>query len=144
MAALLAVHIAGLHTLAWQERAALRQLRADTQRTASQTFPRLTVVLDAPRQMQRELDGLRRGAGELGPADLESLLHALGSAPALSGLQLSSLRYTPREARLRHAAGEPTHAALALAAARQGWTLETSSGSGPGASGTAESVLKRN
>jgi general secretion pathway protein L len=145
MAALLLVQIAGLHTLAWQERAALRQLRADTQRTATQTFPHLTVVLDAPRQMQRELDTLRHGAGQLGPADLESLLQALGSAPALAGLQLESLRYTPRETRLRHAASEPVRAALAMAATRQGWTVQPGSGNGtPGTSGQAESVLKRN
>jgi len=143
MVALLLVQIAGLHTLAWHERAALRQLRADTQRTATRTFPHLTVVLDAPRQMQRELDTLRHGAGQLGPADLESLLHALGSAPALAGLQLESLRYTPRETRLRHATGEPVRAALAMAVARQGWTVQTGAGGTSGTSSQAESVLKR-
>lgn len=141
IAALLAVQIAGLQALAWQERAALRQLRADTQRTATQTFAHLTVVLDAARQMQRELDTLRRGAGELGPADLESLLNTLGSSPALANLQMESLRYTSREIRLRHAASEPARAALALATARQGWTLQAGAS---GAPGTTESVLKRN
>lgn len=145
LAALFAVQVVGLHLQAWQERAALRQLRADTQRIAAQTFPQLTVVLDAPRQMQRELDVLRHGAGELGPADLESLLHALGADPALSGLQMDSLRYTPREARLRHAAGAPIREALTAVATRQGWSVQTGAGTGTNStSGQAESVLKRN
>lgn len=144
MAALLAVQIVGLHTWAWREQTALRELRLETQRTATQTFPKLTVVLDAPRQMQRELDAVRHSAGQLGPADLESLLQALGAAPALAGLQLESLRYTAREVRLRHAPGEAIRSALALAAAQQGWTLQSGPGGAPGASGTVESVLKRN
>ncbi|EYC51064.1 general secretion pathway protein GspL [Hylemonella gracilis str. Niagara R] len=142
-AALVMVQIIGLHTWAWRDRAALRALRLETQRTATQTFPKLTVVLDAPRQMQRELDAMRHGAGQLGPADLESLLQAMGATPALAGLQLESLRYSAREVRLRHAPGEPVRAALALAAARQGWTLQAGSGGTPGSAGTVESVLKR-
>src|SRR5690606_20222031 len=76
LGALLLVHVAGLHALAWQERKAVRDLRTQTQRVVTQTFPHLTVVLDAPRQMGAELERLRRNAGELGPADLESLLQA--------------------------------------------------------------------
>ncbi|MFO6420922.1 GspL/Epsl periplasmic domain-containing protein, partial [Hylemonella sp. W303a] len=141
LVALFAVQVAGLHLLAWQERSQLRQLRMDTQRVATQTFPQLSVVLDAPRQMQRELDALRHGAGELGPADLESLLHALGADPALSGLQMDSLRYTPRETRLRHAPGAPLREALTAAATRQGWIVQPGSS---GTSGQTDSVLKRN
>lgn len=147
LGALLLVHVAGLHALAWQERKAVRDLRTQTQRVVTQTFPHLTVVLDAPRQMGAELERLRRNAGELGPADLESLLQALGaaqqSAQLSASFRIEGLRYTGglnHEVRLRHARlSEADRAALEATAARLGWQLQK----GQGGSAAGESVLKR-
>ncbi len=45
-----------------------------------QSFPKVTVVVDAPLQMAREVARLRQDAGELGPQDFEAMLQALGAA----------------------------------------------------------------
>ena len=48
----------------------------------TQTFPAVTLVLDAPLQMQREVQRLQRAQGMAGPADLERfLMDAAASAP---------------------------------------------------------------
>lgn len=75
---LLAVQLIGLNLVARQERLAQAAQRAAIDRVLQQTFPSVTLVLDAPVQMQREVERLQRSAGVLGPSDLESLLAALG------------------------------------------------------------------
>lgn len=110
-AALLLVQVLGLNAWAWHERDALRSLRLGLQQTLTQTFPGVRTVIDAPAQMVRELELLRRASGGTQAGDLEAMLGAVASAlpagrtlTALdysgSALRLKGLRLSPDE--LRH------------------------------------------
>ena len=78
---LLAVNVAGLNAWAWQERQGLQAKRQQMESVLTSTFPGVRVVVDAPRQMQRELAALQHASGGLGQTDLETLLAA--AAPSL-------------------------------------------------------------
>jgi general secretion pathway protein L len=117
-AALLLAHLAGLNANAWQERRSLDAKRQVVQQTLQQTFPQVTLVLDAPRQMQREVERLQQGSGQLGPRDLETMLGALGASGA--GAQAQRLRYQPGELQL----DTPDAARLAAALDRTTWRAQ--------------------
>jgi general secretion pathway protein L len=57
------------------------------------THPQIRVVLDAPLQMQRELDRLRQAAGQPGEADLEAALAAAAAAWPAGQAPPQALRY---------------------------------------------------
>ena len=116
-AVLLLAHLAGLNAWAWQERQMLASKKAAAHNALTQTFPQVKVVVDAPRQMERELAQLRQAAGGLAPRDLEVLLAAAAQAlPAqaqpsaidfgagelrLKGLNLTETDLTDAQARAR-------------------------------------------
>jgi general secretion pathway protein L len=81
--ALVALQVLGLNALAWQERSALNAQQASLQNILKTTFPSVTLVIDAPLQMQREVDALQQKSGSASSTDLEPLLAALaGVLPA--------------------------------------------------------------
>jgi general secretion pathway protein L len=104
--ALIAVNLLGLNVRAGAERAALQAQRKAIDTVLTGTFPATQVVVDAPVQMQREVEQLRQRSGQLAQEDAEVMLSALMQAanfPAapigvhyqsgalqLEGLQLSS------------------------------------------------------
>lgn len=98
LAALLVAQLAGLNASAWQERRSLEAKRQAVRQTLQQSFPQVSLVLDAPRQMQREVERLQQGSGQLGPRDLETMLGALGAGAA--GAQAQRLRYQNGELQL--------------------------------------------
>ncbi len=77
--ALLLAHLVGLNAWAWRLDARLRDQQQQVRSTLTQTFPEIRTVVDAPLQMQRQFDLLRRSAGAMTPDDLESMLAALGA-----------------------------------------------------------------
>ena len=79
-AGLLLVQLIGLNLAAWQARQQVQAAQAAVENTLTQTFPHVTLVLNAQVQMQRELERLRAARGQLGEADLEPLLQALGQS----------------------------------------------------------------
>ena len=96
LAALFFVNIAGLNLYAYQQQAALRTQRQAMTAALQATFPSVTVVLDAPLQMQREVARLRQSSGQLAPTDLEAMLSALGET-AQNTEAPRSLQYTSGE-----------------------------------------------
>lgn len=98
--ALMLVNTVGLNALAWQARHRLSTQQADMRTLLTQTFPHVRLVLDAPLQMQRELDSLRQQQGQLGNADLESLLRTLASADT-SAATFQSLTFSAGQAQLK-------------------------------------------
>jgi general secretion pathway protein L len=81
--ALIALQVLGLNALAWRERSALDAQQASLQSILKTTFPSVTLVIDAPLQMQREVDALQQKSGSASSTDLEPLLAALaGVLPA--------------------------------------------------------------
>jgi general secretion pathway protein L len=76
---LVAVNLVGLNAWAWKERASLQAKREAVRRTLTDTFPHVKVVIDAPVQMEREVNALRQQTGAPSPRDLDALLAALAS-----------------------------------------------------------------
>ena len=99
LAALLVAQLLGLNVAAWQERSSLDAKRQAVRQTLQQTFPNVTLVLDAPLQMQRELAQLQQAGGQLSGRDLEAMLSALGSSGP--GTAAQRLVYSPGELRLQ-------------------------------------------
>jgi general secretion pathway protein L len=80
---LVVVQVLGLNAVAWQESRALNAQQASLHNILKTTFPSVTFVIDAPLQMQREVDALRQKSGAASSTDLEPLLAALaGVLPA--------------------------------------------------------------
>jgi general secretion pathway protein L len=77
--ALVMLQVLGLNALAWRERSALNTQQTALQNILKATFPSVTLVIDAPLQMQREVDALQQKSGSASSTDFEPLLAALGS-----------------------------------------------------------------
>lgn len=99
--ALLALtHVVGLNAWAWHEQSQLRARRAELGQLLLQTFPQLTVVVDVPLQMAREVAALERATGTASSHDLEMQLAALASA-APAGVAVTALDYTGTQLQVR-------------------------------------------
>jgi general secretion pathway protein L len=122
LAALVAVQLMGLNAAAWSERSALQAKQVALRSTLLTTFPQVSLVLDAPVQMQRELGRLQQASGALSARDLETLLTALAQVAPTHLPPPSVLVYADGELRLSEwAADEQTLRELALALERNGW-----------------------
>lgn len=78
--ALLLAQLVGLNAWAWMTRQHWQAQQEGWTRMLQESFAHVTVVVDAPLQMARELAHLRQASGQLGPADFEAQLQALGAA----------------------------------------------------------------
>lgn len=78
--ALLGVQLAGWNAWAWTTRQHWQAQEDQWTALLQQSFPKVTVVVDAPLQMAREVARLQQRAGELSPHDFEAQLMALGAA----------------------------------------------------------------
>lgn len=76
---LLAIQVLGLNALAWRERNALATQQAALHQILTRTFPSVSLVIDAPLQMQREVDVLQQRSGAAASTDFEPLMAAMAS-----------------------------------------------------------------
>jgi general secretion pathway protein L len=95
LATLLLVQLVGLNAWAWQQRQALAQQKTAMTTLLQSSFPNVRAVIDAPAQMQKELDLLRAAAGRAGETDLEPLLAAADSAWPASRGPAESIKFEP-------------------------------------------------
>jgi general secretion pathway protein L len=93
LAALVAAQLAGVNVAAWQEKRSLLAKQQAIGQMLQTTFPNVTLVLDAPVQMQRELSNLRQTQGQLSTLDLEAMLSAIAKARAEEPVALRSIQY---------------------------------------------------
>jgi general secretion pathway protein L len=100
--ALLVIQLVGLNAFAWHAQTQLAQQRRDIRNTLVSTFPQVTVVVDAPLQMERELSALRQSSGKVTSKDLEYLLTGFGSIDdkTLSTLAPKAIDFVAGELRL--------------------------------------------
>ena len=88
----------GLNAWAFKENRAIAQRQQQAKQVLQTTFPHVPVVVDAPVQMQRELELLRSNSGALSSSDAEALLAA---SAAISGVQnASALQYQDKQLRI--------------------------------------------
>jgi general secretion pathway protein L len=128
--AVLATQLLGLNLWAMQMRADWAHQQQALTALVTRTFSHLTLVIDAPLQMQREVDRLRQATGQLGPRDLETLLAAL--EPVWPATQPpTALRYDGNRLTLEGLNLPPPAAqslALKLQAAGHTWQLQGATG----------------
>jgi len=79
LAFLILAHVLGLQFYAWSISRQVRHKQDEIHAIAQQTFPSIQVVLDAPKQMQNELDLRKNQKGEAGSHDFETLLNEVSS-----------------------------------------------------------------
>ena len=89
----------GINALAWQEKQALQAKQQQAKQLLTATFPGVTLVLDAPLQMQRELAALQRSSGQLGQGDAEQLLVDFSNI-SLDLIGFSAMNFNNQETRL--------------------------------------------
>jgi general secretion pathway protein L len=80
LATLLVLQVVGLNAMAWREQSALSQQKAQLSQILTTAFPSVQLVIDAPLQMQREVDTLQRNAGRVTSTDFEPMLAAAAGA----------------------------------------------------------------
>jgi general secretion pathway protein L len=123
---LAAAQLLGLNAWAWQERHALAAKEAAVRATLTTSFPQVKVIVDAPAQMERELDMLRQRTGAVSARDLEPMLAAVAAALPPGPLP-TAIEYSLGELRLRGlapSADEQTALRTRLAAAGYDSRLE--------------------
>ena len=121
----LMVHILGINAFAWRSLKQLELQRLGIRDILVSTFPHVSVVVDPPLQMERELNLLRQASGSLSARDFESLLGALGSAGEtfLSEGAPTSIDFNPGELRVNGLkTSTPPDAALNPALRQLGYT----------------------
>lgn len=93
LVALLMAQLLGVQAWAWMTRQQWQSEQERWTQILQQTFPKVTVVVDAPLQMAREVARLRQGSGQLSAQDFELQLQALGSALPASVNSPTSLNF---------------------------------------------------
>ena len=101
----LVAHLVGVNVWAWQQNAQLGATRAAIQSALTQTFPSVKVVVDAPLQMQREVNLLRQASGAMTNSDLEAMLGALSAAAPTS--RITNLDFSVGELRVKGVVEKP-------------------------------------
>lgn len=97
---LLTVHLLGLNAWAWREQTVLNDKRAAIRAALTDTFPNVSVVVDAPIQMTRAVTALQQASGIASGRDLETLLgHASALLPASQ--VLTAIDFANGEVRLK-------------------------------------------
>ncbi|MFM7330650.1 MAG: type II secretion system protein GspL [Brachymonas sp.] len=84
MAGLLLAHLLGLNLWAWKQAAQVQAQRDQMQQILTSSFPNVKVVVDAPVQMQRELNALRQSQGQLSGRDFESIYARFSSVAGMN------------------------------------------------------------
>lgn len=119
--ALVLSSLMGLSVRAWEEQQALSAKRQHIQQLLSQTFPHISLVIDAPLQMQREVDRLQRAGGSAGGADLDVFLSDF-SASSIEGVEFNAIEFNPTDIRITlHSASESKLPQLQAALQSKGW-----------------------
>ncbi|MDO5653846.1 MAG: type II secretion system protein GspL [Brachymonas sp.] len=96
---LLLVQLAGLNWWAWRTRQMLAAQRQEINTILTSTFPEVQAVVDAPVQMQKQVDLLAQSSGQLGPQHLEALL--LLTSQALPQAQVQGIQWEAGQLRLK-------------------------------------------
>ena len=121
---LLLSQVVGLNAWAWKTRANWQAEEQSWARMLKESFPQTQLVVDAPVQMAREVERLQQNSGQLGPADLEAMLAALGQA--LPAGTAAPRQWTYQSGQLRLQSFQPTtseQSSLKTALQAQGYLL---------------------
>ncbi|WP_374569102.1 type II secretion system protein GspL [Ideonella sp.] len=107
VAVLLLLNLVGANVWAWQQRQAVTKQKAAMTALLQTTFPQVRAIVDAPAQMQKEIDLLRASAGKPGEADLEPLMYAAEAAWPPSRAPADGLKFEPGRLSISSAGWSP-------------------------------------
>lgn len=127
--ALATLQVIGLNLWAWHQHSELATQQRAMAGLLQRTFPQVRAVLDAPLQMEREVEVLRAMAGKPSAVDFEPLLHAAASAWPVTQAPVNNLRF--ETGRLTLAAlgwGDADIEQFRSQLRPVGWTVETADG----------------
>ncbi|MBY0463348.1 MAG: hypothetical protein K2W33_00235 [Burkholderiales bacterium] len=111
----------GLGASAWIAQQALSAKRQAIQLLLQQTFPHIALVLDAPLQMQREVDRLQRAQGSMGQTDFDTFLSDFGSVSP-DEIRLNAIQFSATEISITlTGATDSNLPALQAALQQKGW-----------------------
>lgn len=129
LASLVLLQIIGLNLWAWRQQAEIKARHEAMTQVLKSTFPQIQAVLDAPLQMQRELQALRALAGRPGEGDLEPSLQAAASAWPADRPPVDNLQYKDGQLSLAAAGWSDGQLAQFRATlAPEGWRVDSSEG----------------
>lgn len=129
LALLIGLEVLGMNARALRLNQDLKAKRQAIEATLTTTFPQVRAILDAPAQMQKQLDLLRLSAGATGDQDLETLLAAAATAWPQDRGPLDSLAFEPGRLTLSGQGWTPQQIdALRSQLRSEGWTLEAAEG----------------
>lgn len=129
LVALVAAQLVGLNLWAMHQRDEVQARRAAMVSVLQTTFPQVRAVLDAPLQMEREVQSLRTLAGQPGDADFESLLAVAASAWPAGKPPVDSLRFEPGRLSVSAAGWDAAQIEQFSAPLRPGgWQVDASQG----------------
>lgn len=107
VAVLLLLNLVGANVWAWQQRQALTRQKAAMTSLLQTTFPQVRAIVDAPAQMQKEIDLLRASAGKPGETDLEPMMYAAEAAWPPGRAPADGLKYEPGRLTITSAGWSP-------------------------------------
>jgi general secretion pathway protein L len=107
VAILLLLNVVGANVWAWQQRQAVTRQKAAMTSLLQTTFPQVRAIVDAPAQMQKEIDLLRASAGKPGEGDLEPMMYAAEAAWPASRAPADGLKYEPGKLTVTSAGWSP-------------------------------------
>jgi general secretion pathway protein L len=93
--ALVLAQIVGLNLWAWHQQSVMNGKKQAMVSLVQTTFPQVRAVLDAPLQMQREVQALRALAGKPNDTDFEPMLQAAATAWPAEQPPVDRMRYEP-------------------------------------------------
>jgi general secretion pathway protein L len=126
LVALLVVQVVALNALAWREQSQLEAKRVAVRSVLSQTFPQVTVIVDAPVQMQREVAALARSRGAITGGGLAPVM-AEFSAMDPAKTTLKAIDLVANEVRLTVTGGDAESLQqLTSGLAQRGWVASRS------------------
>lgn len=96
---LILVQVLGLNWWAWRTRNTQQAQQQEMAQILTSTFPSVQAVIDAPVQMQRQLDVLNQNSGQANPQDMEVMLSL--TAQALPDGQIQAIEWDGAQLRLK-------------------------------------------
>ncbi|MFG6465366.1 type II secretion system protein GspL [Roseateles sp. BYS87W] len=129
LAGLALVQLLGLNLWAWHQHREVAARREAVTAALTEAFPQVRAILDAPVQMQKQLDLLRATAGAVGEQDLEALLGAAATAWPSDRPPTEALAFEPGRLTLSGQGWAPQQVDNFRTQLRsEGWQLDASEG----------------
>jgi general secretion pathway protein L len=126
---LVVANLVGLNLWAWRQSDVINATRQTMVAVLQSAFPQVRAVLDAPLQMQREVQAMRIQAGKPGETDFEPMLQAAATAWPANQPPVDNLRYEPGKLTLAIAGwGPPQIEEFRGRLQPAGWKVDASEG----------------